>query len=175
MHKQQSTLKYQNSDKEGESAVLLLDDKLVEIVIAFHAILGSGVAGLGASLSLGGRVLRSSCFRHNLPVVRRLSSHLYVGTLPIFEITRFQCAITPISLQVSQSDPATSMSLLPRTAGMLPHIGDLPENSSTVHHLTHCQTAERPTRQDRGTVYLFCNSAKTADHSSGKTSCVNWC
>jgi len=56
------------------------------------------------------------------------------------------------------------MSPLPRTAGMLPHIGDPSENSSTVHHLTHCQTAERPTRQDRGTVYLFCNSAKTADH-----------
>jgi len=47
---------------------------------------------------------------------------------------------------------------------MLPRVDDPSECSSMVHRRTHCRTAERSTRQDRGTVYLLRRSARTADH-----------
>ena len=91
--------------------------------------------------------------------------------VPIFEVTKFQCAIgksesdrRDLSHQVSQSDPATNKSPLLCVTVMLPHMDDPSEYSSMVHHLTHFGMAERSTTQDRGTVYLLLHSARIADH-----------
>ena len=93
--------------------------------------------------------------------------------MPIFQVTRFQCAIgnsesdqrrLVFKLQVSQSDPATTKSLLLRTAVMLPQIDGPSEYPSMVDNRTCHRMGGRSTRQDRGTVYPLRRSARTADH-----------
>jgi len=89
---------------------------------------------------------------------------------PIFEVTRFQFAIDNsesdqrrLGLQLSQSDPATTKSLLLRTAMVLPQIDSPSEYPSMVDNRSYHRTGEGSTRQDRGTVYLLRSPAWTAD------------
>ena len=110
--------------------------------------------------------------RHTVP--SPLSSHLCVERkfpVPIFEVTRFQCAIgnsesgqQVLGLQVSRSDPASTKPLLLCTTVMLPHMDDPSESPSMVHHRIHSLAVERSTRQGRGTAYLLRHPARTADH-----------